>query len=150
MATLKDTSALASLNEQDYLNKLYEDKNQKQNHTLTEGYNAVTGSLEGAQDSIQQQTAQKRNEQTAHSGTSLLGIILYLIYYHVKAEIARKIIFPPVSFKFQFIELLVRGVIANQSADWCGNPLTFRTTFRHISLLTGGFPRQCEHWLGMT
>lgn len=58
MATLKDTSALSSLNEQDYLNKLYEDKSQKQNQTLNEGYNSVTGSLEGAQDSIQQQTAQ--------------------------------------------------------------------------------------------
>jgi hypothetical protein len=58
MATLKDTSALASLNEQDYLNKLYEDKSQKQNQTLTEGYNATTGVLEGAQGSIQQQTAQ--------------------------------------------------------------------------------------------
>lgn len=58
MATLKDTSALSSLNEQDYLNKLYEDKSQKQNTTLNEGYNAFTGSLDGAQDSIQQQTAQ--------------------------------------------------------------------------------------------
>lgn len=58
MATLKDTSALSSLNEQDYLNKLYEDKSQKQNQTLTQGYNATTGALEGAQGSIQQQTAQ--------------------------------------------------------------------------------------------
>jgi hypothetical protein len=58
MATLKDTSALASLNEQDYLNKLYEDKSQKQSQTLTEGYNATTGALEAAQGSIQQQTAQ--------------------------------------------------------------------------------------------
>ena len=58
MATLKDTSALSSLNEQDYLNKLYEDKSQKQNNTLNEGYNATTGALEGAQGSIQQQTAQ--------------------------------------------------------------------------------------------
>jgi hypothetical protein len=22
--------------------------------------------------------------------------------------------------------------------------------FRHISCLTGGFPRRCAHWLGMT
>ena len=33
-------------------------------------------------------------------------------------------------------------VIANQSADWCGNP--FYDADRY------GFPRQCDHWLGMT
>lgn len=71
MATLKDTSALASLNEQDYLNKLYEDKSQKQNQTLTEGYNATTGALEGAQGSIQQQTAQniQRTDVEANKAT---------------------------------------------------------------------------------
>ena len=31
------------------------------------------------------------------------------------------------------------AVIANQRARWCGNLLLFR-----------GFPRQCDHWLGMT
>ena len=33
-------------------------------------------------------------------------------------------------------------VIASQSADWRGNP------FPHKG--KDGFPRQCEHWLGMT
>jgi hypothetical protein len=58
MATLKDTSALSSLNEQDYLNKLYDDKTQQQTQTLTGNYDANAGALEGAQQSIQQQTAE--------------------------------------------------------------------------------------------
>ena len=57
-------------------------------------------------------------------------------------------------------------VIANQSADWCGNPpvernqVTITTinrgepvlpgAFRYISHLSGGLPRQCAHWLAMT
>ena len=57
-------------------------------------------------------------------------------------------------------------VIANQSADWCGNPPVRRTMLRKVStsageftflvviitgfLLTGGLPRQCTHWLAMT
>ncbi len=31
-------------------------------------------------------------------------------------------------------------VIANQSSDWCGNPLTFQGAFRYLSRLTRGFP----------
>ena len=33
---------------------------------------------------------------------------------------------------------------------WCGNPPDFSSRYQEVSLLTGGFPRQCAHWLGMT
>ncbi len=67
--------------------------------------------------------------------------------------------------KLGFIGLLIKPVIANQCAHWCGNPLTFPGYFRYISVLTRGFPegalprrgkrghpgvRQFENWLGMT
>ena len=58
------------------------------------------------------------------------------------------------------------AVIANQSADWCGNPpdewnqvtITSKKrgfpelvgACRNIVRLTGGLPRQCAHWLAMT
>ena len=59
-----------------------------------------------------------------------------------------------------------RTVIANQSADWCGNPPVewnqetigtknrnnprFLGACRYISPLTGGLPHQCAHWFAMT
>jgi hypothetical protein len=58
MATLKDTAALGSLNEQDYLNKLYDSKADTQNQTLQENYNANLGELDTAQQTVQQQTAE--------------------------------------------------------------------------------------------
>ena len=57
-------------------------------------------------------------------------------------------------------------VIANQSADWCGNPpvrwemyriapekrglLRFLAVIATWSHGAGGLPRQCAHWLAMT
>ena len=57
-------------------------------------------------------------------------------------------------------------VIANQSADWCGNPPVSGEMYRIAPkkwesprflavivtwfLSTGGLPRQCAHWLAMT
>lgn len=58
MATLKDTGALSTLNEQDYLNKLYDDKSQQQKQTLTGYSDANMEALGGAQQTIQQQTAE--------------------------------------------------------------------------------------------
>ena len=52
--------------------------------------------------------------------------------------------------KLLFSELKKRSVIANQSSDWCGNPLTILGAIFCISVLARGFPRQCSHWLGMT
>ena len=58
------------------------------------------------------------------------------------------------------------AVIANQSADWCGNPPVSGEMYRIAPkkwesprflvvivtwfLSTGGLPRQCAHWLAMT
>ena len=57
MATLKDTAALGSLNEQDYLNKLYDSKGTTQQNTLQQNDFANTGALDTAKQSVQQQTA---------------------------------------------------------------------------------------------
>ena len=46
-----------------------------------------------------------------------------------------------------------KDVIANQSADWCGNLLNRQKTSQLLSKnvgKSGRFPRQCEHWLGTT
>ena len=46
-----------------------------------------------------------------------------------------------------------RTVIANQSADWCGNPPRFSNNYVRksgILLLSGRLPHQCEHWFAMT
>ena len=69
-----------------------------------------------------------------------------------------------------FVSYRITHVIANQSADWCGNPpvLSDATEERTgagapplvskgslcaspvVPGTTGGLPRQCEHWLAMT
>ena len=42
-------------------------------------------------------------------------------------------------------EAVIQPVIANQSSDWCGDPIWFLPVAVRV-----GFPRQCAHWLGMT
>ena len=61
MATLKDTAALSSLNEQEYLNKLYDNKGNTQNQTLQSNDIANTGVLNAEKQTIQQQTAENLN-----------------------------------------------------------------------------------------
>jgi hypothetical protein len=56
MATLKDTSALQSLNENEYINKLYGNSGDTQKQMLQDHYTQNTGSLNDAQQSVQQQT----------------------------------------------------------------------------------------------
>ena len=56
MATLKDTSALQALNENEYINKLYGTSNDTQKQMLQDHYTQNTGALNQAQQSVQQQT----------------------------------------------------------------------------------------------
>jgi hypothetical protein len=56
MATLKDTSALQSLNENEYINKLYGNSGDTQKQMLQDHYSQNTGGLNDAQQSVQQQT----------------------------------------------------------------------------------------------
>lgn len=56
MATLKDTSALQALNENEYINKLYGTANDTQKQMLQDHYTQNTGALNEAQQGVQQQT----------------------------------------------------------------------------------------------
>lgn len=56
MADLKDTSALKSLNDQDYINKLYGTNNDTTKKLLEEHYTDNTGLLNTEKQSVQQQT----------------------------------------------------------------------------------------------
>ena len=61
MATLKDTSALQSLNENEYINKLYGNFGDTQKQMLQDHYTQNTGGLNDAQKSVQQQTQTHMN-----------------------------------------------------------------------------------------
>lgn len=56
MASLKDTSALKALNENEYINKLYDAAGSSQKQMLTDNYSQNTGSLDTAKQTVQQQT----------------------------------------------------------------------------------------------
>lgn len=56
MATLKDSSALSALNEQDYINKLYDSNTDTQKKLLEDNYTQNTGLLDSEKQSVQQQT----------------------------------------------------------------------------------------------
>lgn len=56
MATLYDTSALQTLNEKDYINKLYDANNSTAQKLLEENYTDNTGLLDSEKQSTQQQT----------------------------------------------------------------------------------------------
>lgn len=73
MATLKDTGALSSLNEQDYLNKLYDTKGSAQSQTLQNNNIANTGVLDAEKQTVQQQTAEnlQRTEVEAQKAQQL-------------------------------------------------------------------------------
>ncbi len=61
MATLKDTSALKALNEQDYVNKLYDSNNDTTKQLLQQNYTDNTGYLNNEQNRVQQQTQENVN-----------------------------------------------------------------------------------------
>lgn len=61
MATLKDTSALKALNEQDYVNKLYDSNNDTTKQLLQQNYADNTGYLNNEQNRVQQQTQENVN-----------------------------------------------------------------------------------------
>ena len=56
MATIKDTGATNALNEDEYINKLYDNVIEKQKNLLTENQNAATSELDALKESVQQQT----------------------------------------------------------------------------------------------
>ena len=61
MATLKDTSALKALNEQDYVNKLYDSNNDTTKQLLQQNYTDNTGYLNNEQNRVQEQTQENVN-----------------------------------------------------------------------------------------
>ena len=56
MATIKDTSATSALNEDQYINKLYDNVIEKQKALLNENQNAASSELDALKESVQQQT----------------------------------------------------------------------------------------------
>lgn len=56
MASLKDTSALKALNENEYINKLYDAAGSSQKKMLTDHYSQNVGALDTAKQIVQQQT----------------------------------------------------------------------------------------------
>ena len=79
MADLKDTSALKSLNDQDYINKLYGNNADTTKKRLEEHYSDNTGLLNTEKQSVQKQTAENVNRtqveaakaQNAYTGPKL-------------------------------------------------------------------------------
>lgn len=61
MATIKDTSALKALNEQDYINKLYDKAGSSQKELLQQNYTDNMGLLDQEQQNTQKQTDQYVN-----------------------------------------------------------------------------------------
>ena len=61
MATLRDTSALNALNEQEYINKLYENNDNEIKKLLQENYTDNAGVLNTEQSRVQQQTNENLN-----------------------------------------------------------------------------------------
>ena len=55
MATMKDTAATGALNEEDYINKLYDQMQDRQKQLLTDAYSESTGALDTAQQEVQKQ-----------------------------------------------------------------------------------------------
>lgn len=79
MATLKDSSALSALNEQDYINKLYDSNTDTQKKLLEDNYTQNNGLLDSEKQSVQQQTAtnidrtnvESQQAQNAYTGPKL-------------------------------------------------------------------------------
>lgn len=67
MATLRDTSALNALNEQEYINKLYENNDNAIKKLLQENYTDNTGVLNTEQNRVQQQTNENLNRTNVES-----------------------------------------------------------------------------------
>ena len=70
MATLKDTSALKALNEQDYINKLYDSNNDTTKQLLQQNYTDNTGVLATEQNKVQQQTQENVNRTQVEAQTA--------------------------------------------------------------------------------
>lgn len=70
MATLKDTSALNALNEQDYINKLYDNNTDAAKKLLMESYGDNTGYLNNEQNRVQTQTQENVNRTQVEAQTA--------------------------------------------------------------------------------
>lgn len=70
MATLYDTSALKALNEQDYINKLYDSNNDTTKQLLQQNYTDNTGVLATEQNKVQQQTQENVNRTQVEAQTA--------------------------------------------------------------------------------
>lgn len=70
MATLKDTSALSALNEQDYINKLYDNNTDAAKKLLMESYGNNTGYLNNEQNRVQTQTQENVNRTQVEAQTA--------------------------------------------------------------------------------
>ena len=70
MATLYDTSALKALNEQDYINKLYDSNNDTTKQLLQQNYTDNTGVLATEQNKVQQQTQENVNRTKVEAQTA--------------------------------------------------------------------------------
>lgn len=70
MADLKTDSALNALNEQDYINKLYDTNSKNQKDLLTQNYTDNTGVLNQEQNRVQQQTDENVNRTNVESQTA--------------------------------------------------------------------------------
>lgn len=73
MATLRDTSALNALNEDKYINTLYDQTKQSQNQMLQNNYAQNTGALDTAQQGAQQQTQQYLERTDVEADRSAAG-----------------------------------------------------------------------------
>ena len=67
MATLKDTSALNTLNEKDYINKLYDNNTAEAKKLLAESYGNNSSYLNKEQNRVQQQTQENVNRTQVES-----------------------------------------------------------------------------------
>lgn len=75
MASIKDTAATSALNEEQYINKLYDTNMGNQKQVLQENYDANKGLLDAAQEGTQKQTAQfvNRTEVEGQKAASQYG-----------------------------------------------------------------------------
>lgn len=91
MATLKDTSALNALNEQDYINKLYDTNSDSQKKVLDQNYKDNTGVLNTEQKRVQTQTQEnvQRTQVEAGSGQNTYNPSRFTTGGNAQANLAR-------------------------------------------------------------
>lgn len=91
MATLNDTSALKALNEQNYINKLYDTNTDTQKKLLEQNYTDNTGVLNSEQNRVQQQTQENvnRTQVEANSNQNTYNGPKLTLGANVQADLAR-------------------------------------------------------------